>query len=98
MAKNTTPKAGINWRRGAVRLWMIGSFLWCALALSIPLANSNVTWLPAHPSATVHVKISDTETWDYPAEWGVQRIRDDIQKIKRASRKDSRGGPSRNFA
>ena len=28
----------------------------------------------------VHIKISDTKTWDYPAAWGVQRIRDDLEK------------------
>jgi hypothetical protein len=29
---------------------------------------------------TVHVKFSDTETWDYPAEWGDERIRADLKR------------------
>jgi hypothetical protein len=28
----------------------------------------------------VHVKISNTEQWDYPPEWGVQRITADLEK------------------
>ncbi len=43
------------------------------------LQNNNESWFPAD-SLAVHVKISDTIPWDYPAEWGVQRIRDDLQK------------------
>ena len=72
--------AGINWRRGAVRLWILASVLWCAAVFSVGLINTNVTWLPPESPATVHVRISNTETRDYPAEWGVQRIRDDLQK------------------
>jgi hypothetical protein len=28
----------------------------------------------------VHVKFSNTETWDYPAEWGVERIEAALKK------------------
>jgi hypothetical protein len=77
----TPTHAGINWRRGAFRLWIIASVLWCALAFSVALTNTNVTWFSSTKSpATIHVRISNTETWDYPSEWGVQRIRDDLQK------------------
>ncbi len=70
----------VNWKRGALRLWVIASVLWCASVFSLALTNTNVAWLPSDSPATVHVKISNTETWDYPAEWGVQRIRDELGK------------------
>jgi len=71
---------GINWRRGALRLWVIASALWCGAVFSIALLeHKNTNSFPA-ASLVVHVRISDTETWDYPAEWGVQRIRDDLEK------------------
>jgi len=71
---------GLNWRQGALRLWVIASVVWCGAVFSAGLLqNKNVSWFPAE-SPMVHVKISDTVTWDYPAEWGVQRIRDDLQK------------------
>jgi len=75
--------AGINWRRGALRLWVIASVLWCAVVfsvVSVGLTTDNVSWFPADSPATIHVRISDSETWDYPANWGVQRIRDDLRK------------------
>jgi hypothetical protein len=28
----------------------------------------------------IHVQISDNETWDYPAAWGVERIKSDVRK------------------
>lgn len=72
--------AGINWRRGALRLWVVASVVWCVAVFSEALQeNENVSWFH-HVSPPVHVKISNTETWDYPAEWGVQRIRDDLKK------------------
>jgi hypothetical protein len=72
--------AGINWRRGALRLWAIGAVVWCVAVFSVGLLqNENASWFPAD-SPLVHVKISDTITWDYPAEWGVQQIRDDLQE------------------
>jgi len=77
---NYTRTSGINWRRGAFRLWLVASGLWGVAALTVPLANTNVTWFPSASSGTVHIKISDTKTWDYPAAWGVQRIRDVLEK------------------
>jgi hypothetical protein len=71
---------GLNWRRGGFRLWFIFALLWCAGVLSIALASENVTWNPWASPAIVHVKASDTRTWDYPAEWGVERITDDLKR------------------
>jgi hypothetical protein len=71
---------GVNWRRGTLRLWIVSSSLWCLFAFAIPLTNTSVTWFSSDSPATIHVKISNSETWDYPAEWGVQRIRDDLRK------------------
>lgn len=68
----------INWRRGALRLWVVASVLWCTIIFSMRLSNENVTWLPS--KEMVNIKISDTVTWDYPAEWGVEKIRDDLKK------------------
>ena len=71
---------GLNWRRGGLRLWLICSLLWCSGVLSIELANEKVTWNPWASPVMVHVKISNTDTWDYPAEWGVERIADDLKR------------------
>ena len=61
-------------------MWVIAAVVWCVAVFSVGLLqNKNASWFPADSQA-VHVKISDTITWDYPAEWGVQRIRDDLQK------------------
>jgi hypothetical protein len=72
--------AGINWKRGAFRLWSIASALWCAAVFFVVLMTKQVSLSYVDASTTVHVRISNTETWDYPAEWGVQRIRDDLRK------------------
>jgi hypothetical protein len=71
---------GINWRLGTFRLWIIVSGLWSAVVFSVMLTNRNIIWSPSNSPATVHVKISDTETWDYPTDWGVQRIEEDLKK------------------
>lgn len=75
-AKNSS----VNWRRGTVRLWIIASVLWGAVVLRVSLTNTNITWFSSDSPAIVHVKISDTETWAYPAGWGVQRIAEDLKK------------------
>jgi hypothetical protein len=64
---------GINWRRGALRLWTVASVMWCALVVIVSSEQLNVAW-PFASLQIVHVKFSDTETWDYPAVWGVARI------------------------
>lgn len=28
----------------------------------------------------VHVKVSNSETWDYPPEWGLERIKEDLKR------------------
>src|ERR1700730_1613112 len=78
----------INWRRGALRLWMVVSDLWSALIAIVLSEQLNIAWPFATPQV-VHVKISDTETWDYPAEWGVARIEADLKKrVEELDRKD----------
>jgi hypothetical protein len=72
--------AGIAWRRGAFRLWIVASVLWSAVVLSLELINTNVTWFASDAPATVHVRFSNTETWDYPVEWGLERIRAVLEK------------------
>jgi hypothetical protein len=63
---------GANWRRGTLRIWIMASVLWCAVIAVISVKDS-----------IVHVKISNTETWDYPSEMGVDAIRDDLrQRLK----------------
>ena len=77
---NEAETRGINWRRGAFRLWIIASVLWFGAVFSVALlANRNGSGVPAY-SPVVHVKISNTVTWDYPVEWGVQQIRYDLEK------------------
>jgi hypothetical protein len=56
--------------------------LWCAGVLFTSLPAMNIAWSPV-----VHVKFSNDETIDYPAAWGLDRIRaaaekraDDIHK------------------
>jgi hypothetical protein len=63
----------INLRRGAFRLWVLASVLWCAGIIFVSADTMNVASPFAAPQM-VHVKFSNTETWDYPAEWGVERI------------------------
>jgi hypothetical protein len=76
---------GINWKRGALRLWIVASALWCAVVFAVALVSTTneTSFLPADSPATVHVRISNTETWDYPAEWGVPRIRDDLKRKRK---------------
>jgi hypothetical protein len=71
--------AGIRWRRGATRLWIVISVLWCVVTVSIAATSTHVAWPWTHLT-TIHVKISNTETWDYPAEWGDARITEDLTK------------------
>jgi hypothetical protein len=67
----------INWRRGMFRVWLVLSVAWCALSVVVALSQKNISW----GSATkIHVKISNTDTWDYPADWGVARITADVER------------------
>jgi len=61
----------INWRRGLLRLWIVAALVWC----SVVAINANIP--PA--SDLVHIKFSNTETWDYPVAWGVDRIEADLK-------------------
>jgi hypothetical protein len=64
----------INWLRGTLRLWIVATVVWCAVVV---VHNWNEM---AASSETVHIKFSDTETWDYPVKWGVERIQADLNK------------------
>jgi hypothetical protein len=43
------------------------------------LATTDIAWPWVLPQ-TIHVKISDTETWDCPASWGAERINSDLKR------------------
>lgn len=65
--------------RGCFRLWVLISIAWLgAVALArdpaVPIA-----W-PWSAPPMIHVKVSDKETWNYPALWGVERIKADVTK------------------
>ena len=68
----------LNWTRGLFRVWIIVSLLWVALVIWYSVSAKNVTWLPSRQM--VHVKISDTEQWDYPADLGETKIKADLEK------------------
>jgi hypothetical protein len=65
----------INWRRGALRLWMVAAVAWCTVIVVL-----NWNKIVAATSETVHIKFSNTETWDYPVAWGVERIEADLKR------------------
>jgi hypothetical protein len=69
----------INWSPGIFRIWVVVSIMWCALVALVFANRLNIAWPLADPRA-IHVKISDTETWDYPADWDVARIKADLKK------------------
>ena len=71
--------AGINWKRGVLRLWTLFSMLWCVFVLILLSNRSNIDW-SFSADRIVHVKFSNTETWDYPAEWGIPRIEVDLKR------------------
>jgi len=76
----------VNWKRGAIRIWIVVSVLWCAAVGYVALEGAAVSSLPPIHT-TVHVKISNTETWDYSSEMGVEAIRADL--TKRLKEKDA---------
>lgn len=61
----------MKWKRGLFGLWLLSSALWTAAVLVIAVRNET----GRAPSTSVHVEFSNTETWDYPVEWGEKRIR-----------------------
>ena len=67
---------GRQWKRGLFRLWLLSSALWAATASAIAVRNET----GRAPVTSVHVKFSNTETWDYPVEWGEKRIRADLEE------------------
>jgi hypothetical protein len=71
-------KQGINWARVMLRLWIIASAMWCLAIFSISLSFTKFTWFPSR--TMVLVRISNGEQWVYPAEWGVRRITEDLEK------------------
>jgi hypothetical protein len=78
----------INFGRGTFRLWVLASALWCTLIILLGVDTRNVA-SPFAASPMVHVKFSNTETWDYPVEWGVERIGDDLKRrVQELNRKE----------
>jgi len=69
----------ISWRRGIFRLWLLMSVIWCAAIWIILLQYRNIDW-SLSSDRLVHVKFSNTETWDYPPDWGEDRIGADLEK------------------
>lgn len=65
----------INWRRGVLRLWLVATVAWCAVIVAL-----NWNRMEFGASELVHIKFSDTETWDYPVAWGVERIEADLER------------------
>jgi hypothetical protein len=84
---NEARRAVVQWRRGLIRLWLVLSAIWVTLALLFVLPDMHVAW-PWVPPAVVHIKISDTQTWDYPAELGVERIKNDLKRRIAATLED----------
>jgi hypothetical protein len=66
----------VNWRRGLLRLWMVATLAWCVVIVAL---NWNKMEVAATPEM-VHIKFSNTETWDYPVAWGVERIKADLER------------------
>src|SRR5262245_15215401 len=66
----------MKWTRGLFRLWLLSSALWMAAVLAIAVRDET----GRAPSTSVHVEFSYTETWDYPVEWGENRIRADLEE------------------
>ena len=60
-----------NWHRGLLRLWIFASLAW------VTIVAVNIK-LPAI-SDVVHIRFSNTETWDYPVAWGEERIETDLK-------------------
>jgi hypothetical protein len=78
----------INLRRGVIRLWVVASVLWCAGVIFVAADTMNVA-SPFAALQTVHVKFSNTDTWDYPADWGVERIEADLKRrVQELDRKE----------
>ena len=62
----------MNWRRGAFRLWMLASVLWCAGVFVDGVRTMDVAWPLS--DRVVELKFTDGETRRYPATWGRERI------------------------
>jgi hypothetical protein len=88
--------SNINWRRGTLRFCLVLSVLWCAavvfMGLNRPLAAPQrflVKVSKFRATTSGGAKVSPTETWDYPADWGVARITADVKRrVADLDRKD----------
>ena len=66
--------------RGLFRLWIVVSVAWLCVAAFVMWPRGPIAWSWSGPPM-IHVPVSETgETLDYPPEWGVDRIRDDLKK------------------
>src|SRR5262249_31570758 len=69
----------MDWKRGSFRLWLVASGIWCVGVVVIGSHSMNVAW-PFTPSPIVRIPFSNTETWEYPADWGEERIRAAVEE------------------
>ena len=69
---------GRDWRRGLLRLWVVLSAIWILLIGGREALTKHMMWKPFGSAPPVQVRISDTETWEYPTDMGEKRIRDNL--------------------
>jgi hypothetical protein len=62
-----------NVRRGIFRIWIVASVFWFLAIAVISLKDVPNVLTPQH--SIVHVRMSDTEMWEYPSEMDVEAIR-----------------------
>jgi hypothetical protein len=82
--------------RGFFRLWIVVSIAWLCAVAWVMWPGVPIAW-PWSGSPIIQVKYSDTETWTYPAAWGVERIRNDA-KQKMAERTAKQAEEDRQWA
>jgi len=66
-----------NWKRGAFRIWVVVSVFWC-IAVAIFFSNELYASFSSHH--VIYVKMSNTETLEYPNELGADAIKADLTK------------------
>jgi hypothetical protein len=77
-----------NWKRGAFRTWVLVSACW-AIATLFLMSSDLLAVFPSHH--IVYVKMSNTQTLQYPNELGVDGITKDLKKrIDAANVEDKR--------
>ena len=62
-----------NYKQGFFRLWVVSSVLWIAVSAGFLATSSTIIW-PTYRNSVVHVKFSNTETWDFCCDLGEASI------------------------